>query len=164
MKTPQPPPKKESAGEQIRRILDEIENAVSALPLGDMVFTVKNPRGTVVESTFVLEHRAEAAMRDLDFIARLGNKDAIRALRNLGNLAADTLLSLRPASPESCGEEPKPPHPFSLPVLTLQGDLSSITQILTREANAISSLPYSSIRNEFHARPNHSVPNIVIDT
>lgn len=102
-------------------------------------------------------------MRDLDFIARLGNKDAIRALRNLGNLAADTLLSLRPASPESCGEEPKPPHPFSLPVLTLQGDLSSITQILTREANAISSLPYSSIRNEFHARPNHSVPNIVID-
>ncbi|MEI6674798.1 MAG: hypothetical protein WCO57_06440, partial [Verrucomicrobiota bacterium] len=100
-KTPLPQPIKETGATQIERILAELELAVSQLPLKEMSGTVKTPRGAVAESAFVLEHRAEAAMCDLDFIARLGSKDAIRALRNLGNLAAETLLSLRCEFPPS---------------------------------------------------------------
>ena len=75
----------------VSRILSELDDAINNLPLEKMVESVKFPNGERSSPVHELRHVAEDRIELLAVYARTGNEEAIRALRNLGNIVAREL-------------------------------------------------------------------------
>lgn len=89
-----------------------------------------------------MKSQAEAIIQQLKYLANLGSADAVRALRDLGNSAAESLVSLLPGEPKEMQETGLPPL-YGMPLAAdlkpanLQVDLASVNEILTRGRHTI---------------------------
>ncbi len=144
----------------IDRILVRIQGAIAALPLETMIHSVRYPGEPASESVSEMEWKAGYLLKNLAVLASLGNEDAARSLRNLGNLAAielDALVQTPPAATPAQAVEKAtagPPHRlevFSLPVVEIRGDLSPIKKILRDEEKAIETFSAEEISGRVEA-------------
>lgn len=158
MKPKSSPPITHPAPVTAKRILDELESAVADLSLENFMADPMNPSyGRRIEPVQIIEDRVNDALQLLAFQATLGCKESIRALRNIGNRAAESLFSLAPSNSNNSAENDwLTARPANLAPMVFTGDLTQINGILTRESEAISILPSASIHEEFASRSLHS--------
>jgi hypothetical protein len=141
----------------IARIILRLAEAVQRLPLDTMVLRVWFPgEYEITQNVHELEAGARDAITRLSTLAGAGRDDAAVALRNIGNLAATELESfiLLQASKVSRRSGSATPGPFkasavfSRPVVEINGDLSSVVEVLRSEEQAIARLSDDEIKDQ----------------
>ncbi len=130
----------------IDKIITRLAQAIQRLPLHTMVSRVWFPgHPEITQNVQELETSARDAITRLSTLAGAGRDDAAVALRNIGYHAATELESfiLPQASKGSRRKISTTPGPFkesailSIPVVEINGDLSSVVEVLRSEGEAI---------------------------
>ena len=138
----------------VDRILSQIREAVAKLPLAASVDSVKFPGGPQLKDEDEMGVQARHLIKCLAVLARLGRTGAVRALRDIGNLAAEELDELMASASAIAGERASsrtgvtPPWPapgYEHPVLEFRTGLDPIRAILQTEEETIANLSPAAI-------------------
>lgn len=136
-------------------LTQELAAAIDKLPLMEMIDSVQMIPMTQPDpndSNATITWQANQLIDHLSVLAKLGNEDAIRALRDIGNSAARTLVDL--GRKKESKDYPEKPSMFAAgrpPVVKLRGDFSTINKILAgQDAPAVQSTEKSRRLQSFH--------------
>lgn len=159
---------------RMNRLLDDLQRAVSELPLESMIESVKLPNGPSSSCDSNNFCKAHDIIRLLAVEASLGDYHAVRSLRYLGILITETLMSLAKIETQSSQSDPN--HSYTehldflfghqIPILKLRGDISKIRSIITKDSDLLATLPLDLLQNgveNYQAwnTSNHLVINLV---
>jgi hypothetical protein len=136
---------------QIKRILDELENAVADLPLVDMIETITLNDGLKSRTALTISDWADKLIRQLAAMGLFGDKDAVRALRDIGIQVNSALTSLtqggdNEAAQGKPGRQPTLEFVGAKTTVKLAGDFSPVTDILRQQSSKVSSFPPAEIQ------------------
>jgi hypothetical protein len=141
----------------IDRIITRLATAIQLLPLHTMVSRVWFPgHPEITQNIQELETSARDAITRLSMLAGAGGDDAAVSLRYVGNHAATELESfiLPQASKGGRRKISTTPGPFkesadfSRPFVEINGDLSSVVEVLRSEEQAIERLSDDEIKDQ----------------
>ena len=154
----------------ITRLLEELRSAVATLPIESKFTPIKLAYGGVTAPVHVLKQRVDDIIQQLRFLAHYGSDEAMEALRDIGNHAAELLRTFLPANvlEERLTQLPKHYPPSTVPPVLLDMDMGGVSEILTREREMIDSSSreqilscYRSIAGRPDIRVKVSIPPLI---